>query len=146
MLAHNPAALIATICTTALLLPLSYTGISLVFFLLGGIRSGCGIMRRGVAALICSMLIFFLLFPLSIWLKIKMGGADTPNPPAWLPYAENLLTILAVLVPLWISRVFTRMSWLRGTLITLGITLTTFVAWLLMIALGICVGVVSQAI
>lgn len=144
ILAHNPAGLIAAIFTTALLLPLSYTGISLLFFLLGGIGSGCGIVRRGVAALFCSMLIFFLLFPLGIWLEHKMGGGDSATAPEWLVYVKALLTILAVLVPLWISRVFTKLNWLRSSLITIAITLTTLVAWVLLIAFGICLGVMSQ--
>ena len=144
ILAHNPAGLVAAFFTTALLLPLSYMGISLLFFLLGGIGSGCGIVRRGVAAIFCSMLIFFLLFPLGIWLEHKMGGGDSATAPEWLVYIKALLTILAVLVPLWISRVFTKLNWLRSSLITLGITLTTIVVWILLIAFGICLGVMSQ--
>ncbi len=144
ILAHNPAGLVAAFFTTALLLPLSYTGISLLFFLLGGIRSGCGIVRRGVAAIFCSMLIFFLLFPLGIWMGYKVGGEDASAVPTWLPYANTLLTILALLVPLWISRVFAKLTWLRGSLITLGITLTTLVTWALLIAFGVCLGVMSQ--
>lgn len=144
ILAHNPSGLIAAFFTTALLLPLSYMSISLLFFLLGGIGSGCGIVRRGVAALFCSMLIFFLLFPLGIWLEYKIGGGDSATAPEWLVYVKALLTILAVLVPLWISRVFAKLTWLRGSLITIGITLTTLVTWALLIAFGICLGVMSQ--
>ncbi len=144
ILAHNPAGLVAAFFTTALLLPLSYAGISLLFFFLGGIGSGCGIVRRGVAALFCSMLIFFLLFPLGIWLEHKMGGGDPATAPEWLAYVKALFAVLAMLVPLWIGRVFTKLNWLRSSLITLGITLTTVVVWILLIAFGICLGVMSQ--
>ncbi len=73
-----------------------------------------------------------------------MGGGDPATAPEWLVYVKALLTILAVLVPLWISRVFTKLNWLRSSLITLGITLTTLMAWVLLIAFGICLGVMSQ--
>ncbi|MBR3927121.1 MAG: hypothetical protein IKJ58_10185 [Akkermansia sp.] len=90
------------------------------------------------------MLIFFLLFPLGIWMGYKVGGEDASAVPTWLPYANTLLTILALLVPLWISRVFAKLTWLRGSLITIGITLTTLVTWALLIAFGVCLGVMSQ--
>lgn len=144
ILAHNPAGLVAAFFTTALLLPLSYTGISLLFFLLGGIGSGCGILRRGVAALFCSMLIFFLLFPLGIWVEYKIVGGNSATAPEWLAYVKGLFAVLAMLVPLWIGRVFAKLTWLRGSLITIGITLTTLVTWALLIAFGICLGVMSQ--
>lgn len=143
--AHNPAGLTASIAVTLLLVPLSYGGVSLVCFLLGSIGSGRGILRPILSALFCSLLIFCLLMPAAVWLQLGAGNELPMEQPGWLTYGKAALFILALGVPLLIGRTFTKLSWLRVSLITVGITFSSAVILALLFAFGVFMAVMSQA-
>ena len=79
-LAHNPSALMNTagilLIFGLLMVPLSYGCISLAGFVLGRIGSGCSLLRAGVSALICSLLLFVLFIPSGICLQFCAGGGS----------------------------------------------------------------------
>ena len=64
--------------------------------------------------------------------------------PEWLSWCQSLPHILAVLTPVFVGRLFTRLSWLRVILITLGITLAMGCILGLLFGLGIIMAVISQ--
>lgn len=148
ILAHNPAgfldAVAGTLILGLLLVPLSYTGISLLGFVLGAIGSGCGFLRAGLSAIFCSLLVFLLIAPAGIWLQFCYGGSDPMAQPEWLVCCKSLLFILAVVTPALVGRFFTRLSWLRVILITLGVTITMGCILGLLFAFGIFMAVMSQ--
>lgn len=144
ILAHNPTGILSAAAIVLLLIPLSYAGISLLGFMLGNIGSERGYIRAGLSALFCSLLIFLVIAPAGIWLQISYGGSDSMEQTDWLSWCQSLLHILAVLTPVFVGRLFTRLSWLRVILITLGITLAMGCILGLLFGLGIIMAVISQ--
>ena len=148
ILAHNPAglmnALTGTLILGLLLIPLSYTGISLLGFMLGAIGSGRGFLRAGLAALFCSLLVFLLIAPAGIWLQFNYGGSEPMPQPEWLVCCKSLLFVLAVVTPALVGRFLARLSWLRVILITLGITITMGCIVALLFAFGVFMAIMSQ--
>lgn len=147
-LAHNPSALMNTagilLIFGLLMVPLSYGCISLAGFVLGRIGSGCSLLRAGVSALICSLLLFVLFIPSGICLQFCAGDVSPMEQPDWLVYGKLALLLLAIFTPLAVGRLFAKLSWLRTILITLGITFTSAVIWALMFAFGVFMVIMSQ--
>ena len=148
-LAHNPSALMNTVVILLifglLMVPLSYSCICLAGFVVGRIGSGCSLLRAGVSALICSLLLFVLFIPSGICLQFCAGGVSPMEQPDWLVYGKLALLLLAIFTPLAVGRLFAKLSWLRTILITLGITFTSAVIWALMFAFGVFMVIMSQA-
>ena len=148
ILAHNPAGLLNALTGTLILglflVPLSYIGISLLGFMLGSIGSGRGFLRAGLSAIFCSLLVFLLIAPAGIWLQFSYGGSEPMAQPEWLVCCKSLLLILTVATPALVGHYFTGLSWLRVTLITLGITIAMSCIVALLFAFGVFMAVMSQ--
>ncbi len=128
-----------------LMVPLSYSCICLAGFVVGRIGSGCSLLRAGVSALICSLMVFMLFIPSGICLQLCAGGVSPMEQPDWLVYGKLALLLLSVFTPAAVGRLFAKLSWLRVILITLGITFSSAVVWALMFAFGVFMAIISQA-
>lgn len=146
--AHNPSALLDTfsflLIAGLVMIPLTYTCICLAGFVLGRLGSGCSLLRAGLSALFCTLLVFFLLVPTAIGLMFCAGDVSPMEQPDWLVYGKLALLLLAICTPLAVGRLFAKLSWLRTVLITLGITFSTAVIWALMFASGVFLVIMSQ--
>lgn len=148
LLAHNPAGLLNAISITLILalilIPLVYTGVCLLAFLLGGIGSGRGLPRAVLSATACSVLVFFLFAPAAIWLQLSCGSADSMNEPAWLSCSKVLLLLLMIFTPTAMGRLIAKLSWLRVTLITISVAIVMGGTLALLFAFGVFMAVMSQ--
>ena len=148
LLAHNPAGLLDAISITfilaLILIPLVYTGVCLLAFLLVGIGSGRGLPRAALSATACSVLVFCLFAPAAIWLQPSCGSADSMNEPAWLSCSKVLLLLLMIFTPTAMGRLIAKLSWLRVTLITISVAIVMGGTLALLFALGVFMAVMSQ--
>ncbi len=148
LLAHNPAGLVDalsfTVILALLLIPLVYTGICLLGFLLGNIGSGRSFPRAALSAIACSVLVFCLFAPAGIWLQLTYGVSDSMNEPEWLSWCKILLFFLTVLTPAAIGRCIAKLSWLRVSLITIVVTITMAATLALLFAMGVFMAIMSQ--
>ena len=148
LLAHNPAGLVDalsfTVILALLLIPLVYTGICLLGFLLGNIGSGRSFPRAALSAIACSVLVFCLFTPAAIWLQLSCGSADSMNEPAWLSCSKVLLLLLMIFTPTAMGRLIAKLSWLRVTLITISVAIVMGGTLALLFAFGVFMAVMSQ--
>ena len=148
LLAHNPAGLVDalsfTVILALLLIPLVYTGVCLLGFLLGNIGSGRSFPRAALSAIACSVLVFCLCPPAAIWLQLSCGSADSMNEPAWLSCSKVLLLLLMIFTPTAMGRLIAKLSWLRVTLITISVAIVMGGTLALLFAFGVFMAVMSQ--
>lgn len=144
LLAHNPSGLVAPFVIVLLLAPLAYMGICLGGFTIGSIGSWRGFLRVFLSSLFCCLLVFCLLLPATVGLLFIAEPTAPHERPLWLDIGHAILFIPGVLVPLWIGRVFTKLSWLRSILITAGIAGASAITWAVMFLAGVFFAVMSQ--
>ena len=148
LLAHNPAGLLDavgfTLILALLIIPLVYTGLCLLGFLLGSIGSGHSFLRKALSAITCSALVFCLFSPATIWLQLAYGSPASMDKPAWLSYIQVILLILMIFTPAAIGRLIAKLSWLRVTLITIGVNIIMAAVLALLFAFGVFMAVMSQ--
>ena len=148
LLAHNPAGLLDAISITfilaLILIPLVYTGVCLLGFLLGNIGSGRSFPRAALSAIACSVLVFCLFAPAGIWLQLTYGVSDSMNEPAWLSCSKVLLLLLMIFTPTAMGRLIAKLSWLRVTLITISVAIVMGGTLALLFAFGVFMAVMSQ--
>lgn len=157
-IANDSAGIIDPFIFALLLVPLSYMGICLMGFTIGSIGSRRGFLRIFLSSLFCCLLVFCLLIPAELSLPfiekdpelaVLYEGLDVSSgyewPPLWVVICEIILLIMGVLVPLWIGRVYTKLSWLRSILVTIGIAGATAATWAVMFLAGVFFAIMSQS-
>lgn len=149
---------VGTIAPFALLLvPLSYMGICLIGFTIGSIGSRRGFLRIFLSSLFCCLLVFCLLIPALVSLPVsekdpelavlyeELDVSSGYEWTLWVVICEIILLIMGVLVPLWIGKVYTKLSWLRSILVTIGIAGATAATWAVMFLAGVFFAIMSQS-
>ncbi len=141
---------------TLLLVPLSYMGICLIGFTIGSIGSRRGFLRIFLSSLFCCLLVFCLLIPAVVSLPVSEKDPELAvlyeeldissgyEWSLWVVICEIILLIMGVLVPLWIGKVYTKLSWLRSILVTIGIAGATAATWAVMFLAGVFFAIMSQ--
>ena len=156
-LANDSVGIIDSFIFALLLVPLSYMGICLMGFTIGSIGSRRGFLRIFLSSLFCCLLVFCLLIPAELSLTfiekkpelaILYEGLDVSSgyeSPLWVDICKIILLIMSVLVPLWIGRGYTKLSWLRSILVTIGIAGATAATWVAMFLAGVFFAIISQS-
>ena len=156
-IANDSVGTIAPFIFALLLVPLSYMGICLIGFTIGSIGSRRGFLRIFLSSLFCCLLVFCLLIPAELSLTfiekdpelaVLYEGLDVSSGyecPLWVDICKIILLIMGVLVPLWIGRVYTKLSWLRSILVTIGIAGATAATWVAMFLAGVFFAIMSQS-
>ena len=156
-LANDSVGIIDSFIFALLLVPLSYMGICLIGFTIGSIGSRRGFLRIFLSSLFCCLLVFCLLIPAELSLTfiekkpelaILYEGLDVSSgyeSPLWVDICKIILLIMSVLVPLWIGRGYTKLSWLRSILVTIGRAGATAATWVAMFLAGVFFAIISQS-
>ena len=156
-IANDSAGIIDPFIFALLLVPLSYMGIFLTGFTIGSIGSRRGFLRIFLSSLFCCLLVFCLLIPAELSLTfiekepelaLLYEGLDVSSGyecPLWVDICKIILLIMGVLVPLWIGRVYTKLSRLRSILVTIGIAGATATTWAIMFLAGVFFAIMSQS-
>lgn len=156
-IANDSVGMIDPFIFALLLVPLSYMGICLIGFTIGSIGSRWGFLRTFLSSLFCCLLVFCLLIPAEVSLTfiekapelaVLYEGLDVSSGyecPLWVDICKIILLIMGVLVPLWIGRVYTKLSWLRSILVTIGIAGVTATTWVAMFLAGVFFAIMSQS-
>lgn len=156
-IANDSAGIIDPFIFALLLVPLSYMGICLMGFTIGSIGSRRGFLRTFLSSLFCCLLVFCLLIPAELSLTfiekapelaVLYEGLDVSSGyecPLWVDICKVILLIMGVLVPLWIGKVYTKLSWLRSILVTIGIAGVTAATWVAMFLAGVFFAIMSQS-
>jgi hypothetical protein len=156
-IANDSVGIIDPFIFALLLVPLSYMGICLMGFTIGSIGSRRGFLRIFLSSLFCCLLVFCLLIPAELSLPfiekapelaVLYEGLDVSSGyewPLWVVICKIILLIMGVLVPLWIGKVYTKLSWLRSILVTIGIAGASAITWAVMFLAGVFFAIMSQS-
>ncbi len=144
LLAHNPAGMLSAFVFVLLLLPITYMGICLIGFTVGSIGNWRGLLRVFLSSLFCLLLVFCVILPADVWLVFKGTPSAPQESPIWLKCSHAILYTLVAMVPLWISRAYTKQSWLRSALITLVIACGSVLAGAALFLTGGVMFIMSQ--
>lgn len=60
-------------------------------------------------------------------------------------YLQNYSTYHGCFSPLWIGKVYTKLSWLRSILVTIGIAGATAATWAVIFLAGVFFAIMSQS-